>query len=44
MFHRRHEVEKKRDYGDRIHSVEFASFTPLMFSTFGGLGRETTAF
>jgi len=41
---RRHELEKKREYGDRIRSVEFASFTPLVFSTFGGLGREATIF
>jgi len=41
---RRHKLEKKREYGDRIRSVEFASFTPLVFSTFGGLGREPTVF
>ena len=28
----------------RIRSVESASFTPLVFSTFGGLGREATIF
>jgi len=37
-------MEKKREYGDRIRSVEHGSFTPLVFSTFGGLGREATAF
>ena len=36
---RRHELEKKREYGDRIKSVEHGSFSPLVFSTFGGLGR-----
>ena len=45
---RRHELEKKREYGDRVRSVESASFTPLVFSrvfsTFGGLGREATIF
>ena len=41
---RRHELEKKREYGDRVRNVEFASFTPLVFSTFGGLGREATIF
>jgi len=41
---RRHELEKKHEYGDRICSVKFASFTPLVFSTFGGLGREVNAF
>jgi len=41
---RRHELEKKREYGDRIRSVECGSFTPLLFSTFGGLGREAVVF
>ena len=36
--------EKKREYGDRVRSVESASFTPLVFSTFGGLGREASIF
>jgi len=40
----RHELEKKREHGDHIRNVEFASFTPLVFSTFGGLGREATIF
>ena len=38
----RHELEKKREYGDCVRSVESASFTPLVFSTFGGLGREAS--
>ena len=41
---RRHEMEKKREYGDRVRSVEHGSFTPLVFSMFGGLGREETVF
>jgi len=41
---RRHELEKKREYGDRVRSVDCGSFTPLVFSTFGGLGREATVF
>jgi len=28
---RRHELEKKREYGDRIRSVECGSFTSLVF-------------
>ena len=28
---RRHELEKKREYGDRVRAVEFASFIPLVF-------------
>ena len=34
----RHELEKKREYRDRVRSVESVSFMPLVFSTFGGLG------
>ena len=41
----RHELEKKQEYGDHVQSVESAlAFTPLMFSTFGGLSREATIF
>ena len=39
-----HELEKKREYGDHVRNVESASFTPLVFSTFGGLGREASIF
>ena len=35
---------KKREYGDRIREVEMASFTPLVFATTGGMGREASAF
>ena len=35
---------KKREYGDRVWEVELASFTPLVFSTTGGMGREGTVF
>jgi len=37
-------MEKKREYGDRVRSVEHGSFTPLVFSTFSGLGRKETVF
>jgi len=33
---------KKREYGDRVCEVELASFTPLVSSTTGGMGREGT--
>ena len=39
---RKHELDKKREYGDRIREVENGSFTPLVFSTTGGASRETT--
>jgi hypothetical protein len=35
------EKEKKRHYGDRILQVEHGTFTPLVFSSNGGMGRET---
>ena len=41
---RRQELEKKREYGDRVRTVECGSFTPLVFSLFGGLGKEATIF
>ena len=41
-LYRRHELAKKREYGDRIRKVENGSFTPLVFATTGGMGREAT--
>ena len=43
-LYRRHEQAKKREYGDRIREVENGSFTPLVFTTTGGMGREATLF
>ena len=41
----RHEKEKKRSYEDPIREVEHGSFTPLVFSTSGGMGTlATTAY
>ena len=36
----KHENEKKRAYNARVIDVEKASFTPLVFSTSGGMGVE----
>ena len=33
---RKHELDKKREYGERVREVENSSFTPLVFSTTGG--------
>ena len=33
---------KKREYGDRVREIEHGSFTPLIFSTICGLGKEST--
>ena len=39
-LYRRFEGEKKREYGERINEVEHGSFTPLVFSSCGGMGPE----
>ena len=36
----KHEKEKKRFYGERVLQIEKGSFTPIVFSTFGGSGKE----
>ena len=41
-LYRQHEMAKKREYGDRIREVEYAVFTPLVFSTTGRMRKETT--
>ena len=38
------EKEKKRQYNERILEVEHGSFTPLVFSIYGGMGRECSMF
>ena len=40
--YKRHEDTKKPAYGQRIREVEQGVFTPLVFSTTGGMGREAT--
>ena len=42
--HRRNENEKKRAYNERIIHVKHGSFTPLVFSYFGGMSRECATF
>ena len=42
--YRRHEQEKKRQYEQRVREVEHATFTPLVMSTTGGMGRAATTF
>ena len=38
------EQEKKREYSSRILNVEQGTFTPLVFSATGGMGRECSMF
>ena len=42
--YRKHENEKKRVYKQRIRDVEHGSFTPLVMSVTGGMGRIATTF
>ena len=42
--YRRHEQEKRRQYNQRVREVEHASFTPLVMSTTGGMGKAATTF
>ena len=43
-LYRRFEKEKRRKYEQRIREVEMGSFTPLVFSTFGGIGECTSIY
>ena len=43
-LYKAHEDEKKRVYNERIIEVEKATFTPLVFSTSGGTGKECSRF
>ena len=43
MF-RQNENEKKRNYNNRIMNVDNGSFTPLVFSIHGSMGRECKTF
>ena len=38
------EKEKKKKYNERVLNVEQGSFTPIVMSSNGGLGREATKF
>ena len=42
--HSLNEKQKKRAYNQRIIDVEHGCFTPLVFSCFGGMSRECSAF
>ena len=40
--YRKNEQEKKRAYDQRIREIEHGSFSPLVFSTTGGMGTTAT--
>ena len=37
--YRLHERQKQRSYAQRVHEIEHGSFTPLVFTTSGGMGK-----
>ena len=39
-----HENQKKAAYNERVLNVEHGTFTPLIFSTTGGMGKENTKY
>ena len=41
---KKHEREKKRSYNERVMNVEQGTFTPLIFTVYGGTGSECTAY
>ena len=41
QLYKKHEQEKKAAYNDRVLQIEKGSFTPLIFSTTGGMGPES---
>ena len=42
--HEINENEKKRNYKNRILQIEHGTFTPLVFSVYGSMGRECAKF
>jgi len=44
QLYKLHENEKKRQYMNRVLQVEKGSFTPLVFTTTGGMAPESTRF
>ena len=42
--YKKNEDEKKKKYNERVLQVENGSFTPLVFSSHGGMGRECKKF
>ena len=42
--YKKHENLKKRAYGQHVCDVEHSLFTPLVFSSTGGMGNEATTF
>ena len=41
---RKHEQQKKREYNQRVMEIEHGTFTPLVYTISGALGRECHKF
>ena len=39
-MYKEHENQKKRHYNDRVVHIEKGTFSPLVFSTYGGMAPE----
>ena len=44
VCYKKHENIKKRAYGQCVRDIEHGVFTPLVFSTTGGIGQEACTF
>ena len=44
QLYKTHEKEKMRKYNSRILTVEKGSFTPLVYTTFGGWAPQATRY
>ena len=44
MAHQSNEKAKKREYNQRILEIEHGTFSPLVFSCYGGMAKECSAF
>ncbi|XP_042862521.1 uncharacterized protein LOC122247355 [Penaeus japonicus] len=42
--HTKHENNKMREYGERVREVRQGTFTPLVFTTSGGMSSRATIF
>ena len=40
QIYKKHENEKKRQYAERVMEIEQGTFTPLVFTTTGGMAGE----
>ena len=40
QIYKKHENEKKRQYAERVMEIEQGTFTPLVFTTTGGMADE----